>query len=209
MAPTPRAQVLPGQEPWRRSLDDGAWLVYDPGFLPGDEASALAERLREQVAWEQREVTLFGKSVPQPRLCCWIGEVSYTYSGLRLEPRPWSVELQALRDRVALAVGVSAERFDGVLLNLYRNGRDSMGLHADDEPEIVPGSAIASVSLGEPRRFVLRSRHEPLALEVRLGHGSLLTMGGSVQRNWRHTVPREPRLSGSRINLTFRQHRRT
>jgi alkylated DNA repair dioxygenase AlkB len=117
-------------------------------------------------------------------------------------PKPWSAELDALRDRVGDACGT---RFDSVLANLYRDGRDSMGWHSDDEPELGPAPVIASISLGATRRFVLKQRRDgasPLSLD--LPHGSLLVMSGETQRNYRHALPRSARVLAPRINLTFR-----
>jgi alkylated DNA repair dioxygenase AlkB len=103
--------------------------------------------------------------------------------------------------------GESRGQFQGVLANLYRDGRDAMGLHADDEPELKPDAEIASVSLGAVRRFVLKPRDAAQApFELQPAHGSLLVMAGTTQRHWRHGVPRAARVSAPRINLTFRQY---
>ncbi|UOQ98163.1 alpha-ketoglutarate-dependent dioxygenase AlkB [Hymenobacter sp. 5317J-9] len=180
-------------------------LLFDPDFLPTAEADALLARLTAEVAWEQRSIRLFGQEFPQPRLTAWYGdpEARYTYSGLAWEPRPWTPALLALRQRVAAAC---AAPFNSVLLNLYRDGRDSMGWHADDEPELGPAPVIASLSLGAPRRFRLRPRaglaHAPLSLD--LVNGSLLLMRGATQQNWQHTLPKTTRPLGPRLNLTFR-----
>ncbi len=188
------------------TLAPGGWLRHWPRFLPRAEADALQQTLQQTIPWEQRDVVLFGRSVPQPRLVHWMAEFPYTYSGLTLAPSPWTPEVLALKVHIEQALG--GARFNGVLLNLYRDGRDSMGFHADDEPELVPDAAIASVSLGLARRFVLKPhRHDAPEWEHRLAHGSLLVMGGTVQRHWRHGVPREKGATGSRINLTFRQYR--
>ena len=177
-----------------------------PAFLPPAEAAALLAHLTEAVAWEQRRITLFGQSHPQPRLTAWYGDpdARYAYSGLAWEPRPWLPALAALLPRLE---AVSGARFNSVLLNLYRDGRDSMGWHADDEPELGPAPVIASLSLGATRRFRLRPRPggpaaAPVALD--LPAGSLLLMRGATQAAWQHALPKTARPVGPRLNLTFR-----
>ena len=182
-----------------------AELLFDPAFLPAAEAEALLVQLTADAAWEQRAIRIFGQEIPQPRFTAWYGdaEARYTYSGLAWEPRPWLSALHALRQRLEAATG---HRFNSVLLNLYRDGRDSMGWHADDEPELGPAPAIASLSLGATRRFRLRPRaglpHPPLNLD--LPGGSLLLMRGPTQRHWQHALPKTARPVGPRLNLTFR-----
>ena len=180
-------------------------LRFDPAFLPPAESVALLAQLIAEVAWEQRTIRIFGQQIPQPRLTAWYGDPAarYTYSGLTWEPLPWSPALQALRQRVEAATDT---RFNSVLLNYYRDGRDSMGWHADDEPELGPAPAIASLSLGATRRFRLRpqggSTHPPLGLD--LPSGSLLLMRGPTQQHWQHALPKTARPVGPRLNLTFR-----
>ena len=180
-------------------------LWFDPAFLPAAEADALLAQLTAEVAWEQRSIRLFGQEIPQPRLTAWYGDPAarYTYSGLAWEPRPWTKTLLTLRQRVEAA---ASARFNSVLLNLYRDGRDSMGWHADDEPELGSTPAIASLSLGAARRFRLRPRaglaHPPLGLD--LPGGSLLLMRGATQQHWQHALPKTSRPTGPRLNLTFR-----
>lgn len=179
----------------------GADLLFDPAWLPGDEADALFDRLRATLPWENHPVRLFGREHPAPRLSCWIGDAAYRYSGLRREPRPWTAELQALRERLAARLGAP---FNSVLANLYRDGRDAMGWHADDEPELGPAPVIASVSLGATRRFLLRAREGDARLALDLPNGALLVMAGATQARYRHALPRTRRPVGARINLTFR-----
>ncbi|MFD2719371.1 alpha-ketoglutarate-dependent dioxygenase AlkB family protein [Hymenobacter monticola] len=183
----------------------GAELLFDADFLPEAAAAALLASLNAETAWEQRSIRLFGQEFPQPRLTAWYGdaEARYTYSNLAWEPRPWTPALQALRQRVEAATNA---RFNSVLLNLYRDGRDSMGWHADDEPELGPTPVIASLSLGALRRFRLRPRaglvHPPVSLD--LPTGSLLLMRGPTQQHWQHALPKTTRPLGPRLNLTFR-----
>ncbi|WP_035565058.1 alpha-ketoglutarate-dependent dioxygenase AlkB family protein [Hymenobacter sp. IS2118] len=181
-------------------------LLFDPAFLPLTEADALLAQLIREVAWEQRSIRMFGKELPQPRLTAWYGDpdAHYSYSGLAWEPQPWTPVLLQLRQRIEAATGAA---FNSVLLNYYRNGRDSMGWHADDEPELGPVPAIASLSLGATRRFRLRPRAglaaAPYGLD--LPTGSLLLMRGPTQQHWQHALPKTARPMGPRLNLTFRQ----
>ncbi len=181
-----------------------ATLELEPGFIPPDECEGLAAAIRHEVPWETHVIRIFGREIPSPRLSCWIGdpEAAYVYSGTRFEPHPWTPTLVALRGRVEAASGA---RYNSVLANRYRDGRDSMGFHADDEPELGPEPVIASLSLGARRRFVLKHRKRKReTLELALGDGDLLVMRGATQRHWNHALPKTARPVGERINLTFR-----
>lgn len=191
----------------RIELTRGGWLELDRAFVAEPEASALFTRLFQTLAWAQRSIRMFGRALPEPRLTAWYGDpgAHYTYSGLSLAPLAWTPELADLRARVASRTGVD---FDSVLANLYRDGRDSMGLHADDEPELGPSPVIASLSFGTGRRFELVSRAKDgprEKLRVELGHGCLLVMAGTTQHHYKHGVPKQPSVTGPRINLTFRR----
>jgi alkylated DNA repair dioxygenase AlkB len=166
--------------------------------LPNDEVLA---RLLAETAWRSESITLWGKQFLQPRLTAWHGEAAYTYSGLRLEPLPFTPLQQEIRAAVEAASG---RRFNSVLLNYYRDGRDSMGMHSDDEPELGPEPAIASVSFGAARTFILQNKRSRQRLKVDLTDGSLLLMAGQLQKNWSHGINKVARTVGSRVNLTFR-----
>jgi alkylated DNA repair dioxygenase AlkB len=188
---------------------DGADLLYDPRWLPADAADKLFSTLRDPVQagidWEVHRLKLFGREVESPRLSRWIGDpgASYRYSGVRFEPASWPRALSVLRKAVSAAAG---EDFNAVLANLYRDGNDSMGWHADDEPELGAQPIIASLSLGATRKFVLKARAAGgPKLELPLEHGSLLVMRGNTQKNFRHSLPRTKKACGERINLTFRR----
>lgn len=163
----------------------------------------MFETLRETLAWQQGSVRFFGREVPEPRLTAWFGDRAYTYSGRTLPVTSWPDVLRDLRARVEHAAG---QPLNTILLNRYRDGRDSMGFHSDDEPELGPEPVVASVSLGATRRFVLKpkSRTAGNSVELELEHGSLLVMGGTCQRTFRHAVPKQRHVSGERISLTFR-----
>ena len=194
---------LPGA--WQAIPLPGADLRLMPHWLGRAEADALFETLHDSIAWEVHRIRIFGREVDSPRLSCWIGDpdATYVYSRTRFEPHPWNDVLASLRERVEVACGA---RFNSALANLYRDGRDAMGWHSDDEPELGGHPAIASVSLGAERRFCLRER-DPARREVRgleLPHGSLLCMAGETQRLYQHALPRTAASVGPRINLTFR-----
>ena len=175
-----------------------AWLAQLPLAYPNDVVFA---RLLAETPWRAETVVVFGKRHLQPRLTAWYGDASYTYSGLRLEPLPWTPLLLELRAAVEAACG---QRFNSVLLNLYRNERDSMGMHSDDEPELGPGPVIASLSFGSTRTLILRHKRNKQTLRLPLTDGSLLRMAGATQENWLHGINKSTRSLGARINLTFR-----
>lgn len=187
-------------------LAEGAWLRLWPEWLDDAAARELEAALLRDVAWEQRNIVLFGKRILQPRLIGWAGELPYRYSGQTLEPRPWPDVVRPVLTRVNQAAGAA---FNHVLINRYRDGNDSMGYHADAEPELGPDPIVATLSLGGRRRFLLRrhgehQREAPRSLW--LEPGSLLVMGGSCQQHYRHAIPRDaaPEVQ-QRISLTFRQ----
>jgi len=182
----------------------GTELAFDPHWLAEAEADVLYHQVLGELPWEVHRIRMFGHQVNSPRLSCWIGDAQarYRYSGTQFEPHPWPRCLLPVRDRLARELGVA---FNSVLANRYRNGRDAMGWHRDDEPELGLRPTIASLSLGAARRFRLKPNnvaHPPLSLE--LPHGSLLVMRGDTQTNTRHALPCTARPVAERINLTFR-----
>jgi len=204
----PRAAAVTGANPCPQRLDlpDADLTLYaDIGLT---QTPALLAQLLASTAWEQHTITLYGSSHPQPRLVAWHGDPGavYRYSGITHTPRPWTPALAALRDAVASVCNAS---FNSVLLNYYRDQRDSMGPHADDEPELGPEPVIASLSLGATRRirFRHRTRRDLPGSSFELCDGSLLVMRGATQRHWQHAVPRQARPCGARLNLTFREVR--
>ncbi|MBM4362992.1 MAG: alpha-ketoglutarate-dependent dioxygenase AlkB [Deltaproteobacteria bacterium] len=183
-------------------LGGGATLLFLPRFLGEAEEAALFAELLSRVPWEAREIVLFGRPVLQPRLVAWCGERPYRYSGQTLPPREIPPGLAALCARVSARAGA---RFDHLLLNRYRDGRDSMGLHADDEPELGEDPVVATLSLGAPRPFRIVPRRGSGGRRLLLSGGSLLVMGGRFQREYRHGIPRVSAPVGERISVTFRQ----
>jgi alkylated DNA repair dioxygenase AlkB len=184
-------------------LPDGR-LHWRPDFIDVAEAERLHAALLAEIPWEQHQVRIMGRLLDCPRLSCWIGDpgTAYVYSRVRFEPRPWTPTLALLRERVSAAAGV---HFNSVLANRYRNGRDAMGWHADDEPELGPEPVIASLSLGAPRAFAFRDRAERRQrIKLELPHGSLLLMSGHTQALYQHALPKTARPLPARLNLTFR-----
>lgn len=196
-------QTIP-LRPGEHRLDDGTFVLFVPGWLDRNEADGLLRELRAEIPWQQGQITMFGRPIAEPRLTAWFGDADYTYSGRTVRARPWPPSVAGLRDRLERAAGA---RFNAVLLNLYRDGKDSMGMHADDEPELGPNPIIGSLSLGQERRFVLvpkKKGGERPSYSAELGHGSLLVMAGRCQHAYRHGLPKQPGMTGERINLTFR-----
>ncbi|WNO08916.1 alpha-ketoglutarate-dependent dioxygenase AlkB family protein [Teredinibacter sp. KSP-S5-2] len=186
-------------------IENGS-LTYFPEFIAPKEAKTLFQKLQEELNWQQDQIHVYGRSVMIPRLNAWYADESqnYGYSGTALTHNPWSPELLSIKKRVE---DISHHQFNGMLANLYRDGQDSVSWHSDDEPELGPNPVIASVSLGESRRFSLKHRFnkqlKPVHLE--LESGSLLIMAGSTQHYWHHQVAKSRKPLGARINLTFRK----
>ncbi|MBD8531404.1 MULTISPECIES: alpha-ketoglutarate-dependent dioxygenase AlkB [unclassified Massilia] len=179
---------------------DGELALLPQLALPLSNAAILA-RLLAETPWRAESVVVYGKRHLQPRLTAWYGDASYTYSGLRLEPLPWTALLLELRAAVEAACG---HRFNSVLLNRYRNERDSMGMHSDDEAELGDDPVIASLSYGTARTFVLRHKNNKQTVRLPLEDGSLLLMSGQLQKHWLHGINKSTRSLGERVNCTFR-----
>ena len=186
----------------KENLEDG-WLLFDSDFLSHDEADLLFENLHTSLPWAQGKVTIFGKTHATPRLESLhvVEGKSYHYSGNTLTSHPFTTELETLKKKIEF---VSGESFNCVLANLYRDGKDSNGWHADNEKELGRNPIIASVSLGAERRFDLKHNTKGDLKQLVLPHGSLLIMGGSMQHHWKHCIAKSKKVLDSRINLTFR-----
>jgi alkylated DNA repair dioxygenase AlkB len=175
-------------------------IDYYPNWVAN--ADQLFALLRAEIAWEQRALTLYGRTMPTPRLTAWIGDSAYRYSGIVNKPAPWTETLAELRERLRDELGVD---FNSCLANLYRDGTDSVGYHSDDEPELGPRPTIASISLGDRRQFMLRHRTTGARWSWDLGEGDLLVMRDESQSDYTHAVPKTSRPVGPRMNLTFRR----
>ncbi len=188
------------------SSSRGSSAVLHRKAFTVEQSDLLFRGLLEDVDWEQRAITVYGKTHPQPRLVAWFGDpgTSYTYAGLTLHPTTWIDPILQIKAVCEVIAGIT---FNSVLLNLYRNGDDTVGWHSDDEPELGPNPIIASVSLGATRRFDLRHKVTKETVKTLLLPGSVLVMAGSTQAEWVHQVPRTKRVGEARINLTFRRTR--
>lgn len=179
-------------------LADGGFLLYDQDFIESKLADRYFKEIRDQCVWEQKPA-LFGHM--QPRLTASYGDegITYRYSGITNVSLPWTKALLEIKQRIEAIQG----EYNYCLLNRYRGGSDSMGLHADNEPEM--GNVIGSVSLGETRKFRIKHNTSKETKTLLLSHGSLLIMAGTMQQFWKHEVPKTARKVDERINLTYRK----
>lgn len=191
-APLARYDVLPF---------DGI-AAYFPSYFPLRRATELFERLANELHWKQERAHLFGRTIPLPRLTSWYGSIPYTYSGVVHAPHPMTPVLEQLR----LDIEPIANGMNCVLANFYRDGKDSMSWHADDEPVWGSSPTICSVSFGATRRFDLKHRSTGYKVAIELNNGDALVMAGSSQESWLHAIPKTKRPVDRRINLTFRRH---
>jgi len=183
----------------------GGRLRYFESFFQESEAKEVFNSLLEQTPWKQDPITVFGKTYQQPRLTAMYATNTkpYSYSGITMNPLPMTPLLETLRDKIHQ---VSSSTFTTVLLNLYRDGKDSNGWHADDEKELGKNPVIASLSFGAERYFHLKHRKDKnLRLKIPLKSGSLLLMEEQTQTYWLHQIAKTARPVGPRINLTFRK----
>ena len=186
--------------PQWQTLENGK-LAYLADFLTQQEADTLYQELYRGIAWRQESITLFGRCVLQPRLQTWFSERPYKYSGLQLQPKAIPPSIHSLKTQCEQ---VCEQKFNSVLLNLYRDGQDYMGWHQDNEKELGHWPVIASISLGAERKFSLKHKNNQQKIDYQLNHGSLLIMVGELQHYWKHALPKSTRITQPRINLTFR-----
>ncbi|NHM06371.1 alpha-ketoglutarate-dependent dioxygenase AlkB [Flavobacterium sp. CYK-4] len=181
-----------------------AEITYFPAFFSREIADELYADLLQSIPWQQDQIKVYGKQHDQPRLTALFGNDGkpYSYSNIIMQPHPWNLLLLKIK---AMAETVSETQFTSVLLNYYRDGKDSNGWHADNEKELGKNPVIASVSLGAARVFQLRhNENSDLKRNILLEHGSLLLMKGPTQHHWKHQIPKTAKPIGGRINLTFR-----
>lgn len=181
---------------------DGEALLIEH-FIDAAEAATLSRQLQAELSWQTETLVLYGREITVPRRVSWVGDpgATYTYSGVLHEPLPWSPLLANLRARIQSCTGYD---FNSVLANLYRDGMDSMGWHADKERELGHNPVIASLSFGAERMFKLRHNKSGDTVEMYLPSGSLLLMRGALQHHWRHCLPKMRGVTAPRVNLTFR-----
>lgn len=182
-----------------------AEIIYFPHFFDKEQADAIFNDLLQNIHWQQDNITVYGKTQPQPRLTALYGNEGkpYTYSNITMQPHPWNGLLQKIKYYVELK---TETQFTTVLLNQYRDGKDSNGWHADNEKELGQNPVIASLSFGAERMFQLKHNTNPeWKKNLLLEHGSLLLMKGNTQHHWKHQIPKTTKIVGPRINLTFRE----
>jgi alkylated DNA repair dioxygenase AlkB len=181
--------------------DGEAYLMND--FFSGEESERYYQTLLKEVEWKQEPIVIFGKKVPQPRLTAWFGDADYRYSGLVMKAHAWSATLLEIKKKIET---LSKVEFNGVLLNYYRDEKDSMGWHRDNEKELGLNPVIGSVNFGATRDFDLRHYEEQeLRVSMPLKNGSFLLMKGATQHHWQHRIAKKKEPVSARINLTFRR----
>ena len=183
-----------------------AELSYYPRLFETKQADSFLDKLKDGIEWTQNTIRFYGKESLVPRMEAWYGDEgkSYAYSGIHMDPKPWTEELIIIKHKIEPLAGVA---FNSVLINYYRDGKDRVAWHSDDEKELGQNPVIGSVSLGAERKFKLRHKRyktNGLKHEILLRHGSFLLMKGSTQHHWMHEIPRIAKPIGPRINLTFR-----
>jgi alkylated DNA repair dioxygenase AlkB len=189
---------------YRLNLLD-AEIIHYPALFDHAESAALFSELQTTINWQQDQITIYGRQIPLPRLTAWYGDAGtpYAYSGITMQPQPWTAALLHIKRQIEPLAGME---FNSVLLNFYRDGKDSVGWHSDDEPELGHNPVIGSVSLGATRRFQLRHKFDhSMKQEFALTSGSVLLMQGATQHFWQHQIPKTAKPVSARINLTFRQ----
>jgi len=198
----PFSNILLSEHPNLAPCDGELYLLQ--GFYPSAIADDNLQNLLHNLAWQSEQIYIYGRWLPVPRLMAWYGDqgADYRYSGVDHQPLPWTKELLALKKDVE---AVCRQPFNSVLANLYRDGRDSMGCHADNEKELGANPLIASLSFGETRLLRFRHNRNRMTVDIELSHGDLLIMAGELQHHWRHELPKTRQAKQPRINLTFRR----
>lgn len=183
-------------------IKDGQYRFWSNLFNQ-NESQRLLKNLSEGIKWKQESMNMYGKELKFPRLTAWYGDQDkpYSFSGITLKPHTWTSELNEIKTIIEPLARV---KFNSVLLNLYRDGNDSISWHTDAEKELGKNPVIASVNFGAERIFQLRHIKTKERLDIALGNGSLLIMEGALQHFWQHQVPKTKKTKSPRINLTFR-----
>ncbi len=184
------------------SIKNGEY-IFIPNFFQKAESDSFLRDLRNEIFWKQESMNMYGKKVNFPRLTSWYGDNDkpYSFSGITLAPHPWNENLKAIKTKIETKTEAI---FNSVLLNLYRDGNDSISWHTDAEKELGQNPIIASVNFGATRTFQLRHIETKEKIDIELTHGSLLIMQGELQHYWQHQVPKTTKKVNERINLTFR-----
>lgn len=191
------------QEPLNLLSSHGEAIFY-PVFFTAEESNRYFPDLLNEIKWKQEPIKIFGKEVMQPRLTAWYGDTdkAYSYSGITMQPNTWTETLKAIKQKIEPVAGV---KFTNALLNLYRDGNDSMGWHRDNEKELGNQPIIGSVSFGETRTFQFRNyKTKKDLISLELNNGSFLLMRGDTNHYWEHSIPKTKQAKKERINITFR-----
>lgn len=178
-------------------LTDGGIILYDDAFLPPDLASKYFTELLETTPWEQKP-GVFGHMQPRLTASYGVPGLTYRYSGNENPALTWTPTLLEIKQKIEAVEG----KYNFCLLNRYRSGADSVGMHADDEPGM--GNVIGSLSLGATRTFRIKHNKRKETMSFPVGNGTLIIMAGTMQQFWKHEVPKTTENVGERINLTFR-----
>ena len=194
------------QKVQNRTHDYGNGVISEyPTFFHQTKADEYLRKLWESCNWSQDSIRIAGRTIPIPRLQCWMGDPGaiYAYSGINLKRNDWTDAVAEIR---AIAEELTSEKLNSVLVNGYRDGRDSVSWHADDEKELGADPVIVSFSFGAPRKFQIKpkDRLDKRRFVFNLNHGSVIVMKDGFQNHWLHQIPKEPKIESLRINLTFR-----
>ncbi|WP_214644989.1 alpha-ketoglutarate-dependent dioxygenase AlkB family protein [Tritonibacter litoralis] len=193
-------------DPRRNLLPEDGVVEYHGPILSHADADNYFELLLNDIEWRHDEAVIFGKRITTKRQVAWYADeaFSYTYSNTTKTALPWSPMLRDLKSIVETACG---ETFNSCLLNLYRDGSEGMAWHSDAEKDLVRNGTIGSMSFGAERKFAFKHKQTKATVSQILEHGSLLTMKGTTQTHWLHSVPKTKKVMSPRINLTFRKIR--
>jgi len=175
----------------------------EKNFFNQVDSNELLKKIISDLPWESMAIKMFGKDITIPRLQCWVGDkgCNYKYSGKKLNRQDWTEDLIMIREKIYKELNID---FNSVLVNYYRDGKDSMGWHSDNERELGPNPTIASISLGSERDLVFRNKINKEVLPIPQTHGCLILIDGKTQKNWQHAIKKTRKVIGPRINLTFR-----
>lgn len=196
---------LPGDftETEQNILPKDGKVYFFPEYFNKPDSDRLFKSLTDTIKWQQDQIKLYGKTINLPRLTAWYGANNkpYTYSGISMKPHPWTADLLEIKNNIEKEAAVS---FSSVLLNLYRDGRDNVSWHCDNEPELGINPVIGSVSFGAARTFKFRHLQDKTVKKIELTHGSFVLMKEETQHKWEHEIPKTNKKLTPRINLTFR-----
>ena len=186
-----------------KSVDLPPGFVYLPNFMDKQDADEAFDHLFSNLAWQQPTIEVYGKRHLVPRLQCWMGEIGshYQYSGKLFTATGWNAHVLRIKQQVEKQTN---KTFNSALVNLYRDGQDKMGWHADDEKELGTSPAVVTVSLGVQRTFQFKHNSQGETVNLELESGSLLLMQPGVQASYKHAVPARQKIHQGRISLTFR-----